>query len=121
MSETNKLRRAQHASKAWSEAMTRLCSRAGCQWPVGTTTSAPAVAAFQAEADAATNAYVDGVPGRDPRATLDAWERAMAHEIDVVLATRGCSLCGHEKVVEIVDVDGVHTCGRCRSGLPDAD
>ena len=121
MSETNKLRRQQHASTAWSEAMTRLCARAGSQWPIGTTASAPSVLAFQAEADAATNAYVSGVPGRDPRATLDAWERAVEHEIDVVLSTRGCSLCGHEKVVEIVDADGARSCGRCRSGLPNAD
>ena len=112
-------RRRAQAGKAWLMAMDRLCARAGSAYPVGLDTlSNPELLKAEKEADLATTAYINGDSKASPRDNLAKWEQLMGKAIDEALSKRGCSLCGVEKVVEIVDPDGNRSCGRCRSAGP---
>lgn len=113
-------RRRANAMKAWQEAFDRLAERAGDGWPVGTKLSTPDVDNMESAAEAATVLYIlDGnAQTRElARESLVAWERAMGNAIDEALLSRGCDVCGVEKVVEVVDPDGARSCGRCRAGV----
>ena len=113
-------RRRAHAMKAWNESFARLAERAGDGWPVGTSLSTPDVDNLESAAEAATVLYIlDGnAQTRElARESLVAWEAAMGKAIDAALMRRGCDSCGFEKAVEVVDPDGVRSCGRCRAGV----
>lgn len=113
-------RRRAVAKKAWTEAYMRLDARTeGKDVPNLSYSSATMMAEVRANVEVA--AYVEGSTTATPRKALEEWEKLAAHDIDTAMAKRGCNICGHEKVVEVVDVDGGRCCGRCRAGIPTDD
>ena len=110
-------RRKELSKKAWAECFARLFALAGQDWPTGANLSSPEIVEAEHKANEATAAYVER--GRDgAREALKAWEDLMVAAIRREKDKRGCGVCGHEKVAEVVMDDGTRACGRCRRGEP---
>jgi len=104
-------RRIEEAKRAWAECYDRL----GTKY-----TDLPQSQEIDdalTEADRASQAYVGGSKTANPREALSRWEALMTQAISTANGHRVCGLCGVERVVVVVNPDGVVVCGRCMRGL----
>jgi hypothetical protein len=118
MTNINDRRRAE-AMKALAATYERLGLLAGSQFSVGDIVRSEATEDAERKSDREIVAWINGAPHAAPRSALAAWEASIATDITRALNRRGCDQCKCEKVVEIVDPDGVRSCGCCRAGMPD--
>ena len=65
-----------------------------------------------------TDRYIKGDKSAKPSEALKRFEESAVAAFKAKAMERGCDDCGVEKVVEVVDSDGVRACGRCRAGMP---
>ena len=109
------------AKKAWKESFARLFAKAGPDWPVGSTLHTHEIDTAESEANRQTELYVQGDKRANAKEALKVWEDLMGIAIEAAKGKRGCSQCGVEKVAEVVMDNGSRACGRCRSGVQDAN
>ena len=101
------------ARKAWSELYQRL-DNVRCSDYAYTRAMGDAEKAAIEE----THRYIIGDKSAKPSDALKRFEEAAVAAFKAKTLERGCNECGIEKVVEVIDSDGVRACGRCRAGMP---